>query len=155
MAAESRWLADTATVTVQGSRSGSTRRARGGDFYLATSGDLYLATSGDFLMATDTGWTALALPVIIGTNLWLISGLFGDDMWLPPPKPPGTALAWMYRVWQVWILAHWLLFAIPGFIAIIMARKTQNATHRRKAILLSTAVYLGISIFPVSRLAVL
>jgi len=36
------WL-DTATVTVQGSRSGSTRRARGGDFYLATSGDFFLA----------------------------------------------------------------------------------------------------------------
>jgi hypothetical protein len=47
------WL-DTATVTAQGSHSGSTRRARGGDFYLATSGDLYLATSGDFLMATDS-----------------------------------------------------------------------------------------------------
>jgi hypothetical protein len=47
------WL-DTATVTAQGSRSGTTRRARGGDFYLATSGDLHLATSGDFLMATDT-----------------------------------------------------------------------------------------------------
>src|SRR5450631_3967276 len=46
------WL-DTATVTVQGSRSGSTRRARGGDFYLATSGDLQMATCGDFLMATD------------------------------------------------------------------------------------------------------
>src|SRR5450631_28336 len=47
------WL-DTATVTVQGSRSGSTRRARGGDFYLATSGDLQMATCGDFLMATDS-----------------------------------------------------------------------------------------------------
>ena len=47
------WLG-TATVTAQGSRSDSTRRARGGDFYLATSGDLYLATSGDFVMATDT-----------------------------------------------------------------------------------------------------
>ncbi len=46
------WL-DTATVTVQGSRSGSTRRARGGDFYLATSGDFLLATCGDFLMARD------------------------------------------------------------------------------------------------------
>ena len=47
------WL-DTATVTVQGSRSGSTRRARGGDFYLATSGDFLMATCGDFLMATDS-----------------------------------------------------------------------------------------------------
>jgi len=47
------WL-DTATVTVQGSCSGSTRRARGGDSYLATSGDLLMATCGDFLMATDT-----------------------------------------------------------------------------------------------------
>ena len=47
------WL-DTATVTAQGSRSRTTRRARGGDFYLATSGDLNLATSGDFYMATDT-----------------------------------------------------------------------------------------------------
>src|SRR5665647_2369985 len=46
------WL-DTATVTVQGSCSGSTRRARGGDFYLATSGDFLMATCGDFLMATD------------------------------------------------------------------------------------------------------
>ena len=46
------WL-DTATVTVQGSRSGSTRRARGGDFYLATSGDFLMATCGDFLMAMD------------------------------------------------------------------------------------------------------
>jgi hypothetical protein len=47
------WL-DTATVTAQGSRSETTRRARGGDFYLATSGDLNLATSEDFSMATDT-----------------------------------------------------------------------------------------------------
>jgi len=47
------WL-DTATVTVQGSNSGSTRRARGGDFHLATSGDLQMATRGDFLMARDS-----------------------------------------------------------------------------------------------------
>jgi len=46
------WL-DTATVTVQGSCSGSTRRARGEDFYLATNGDFLMATCGDFLMATD------------------------------------------------------------------------------------------------------
>ena len=46
------WL-DTATVTVQGSESGSTRRARGGDSYLATSGDFLMATCADFLMATD------------------------------------------------------------------------------------------------------
>ena len=47
------WLG-TATVTVQGSRSGSTRRARDGDFQLATTGDHDLATTGDFFMATDT-----------------------------------------------------------------------------------------------------
>lgn len=46
------WL-DTATVTVQGTHSGSTRRAKGGDFYLANSEDSLLATSEDFLMATD------------------------------------------------------------------------------------------------------
>jgi len=49
-----RRLAGTATVTVQGPRSGTTRRARGEDFYLATSGDLHLAISEDFPMAMDT-----------------------------------------------------------------------------------------------------
>ena len=49
-----RGLADTATVTAQGSRSRPTRRTRGGDFYLATSGDLQLATSEDFFITTDT-----------------------------------------------------------------------------------------------------
>jgi len=50
-----RRLAGTATVTVQGPRSGTTRRARGEDFYLATSGDLHLAISEDFPMAMDKG----------------------------------------------------------------------------------------------------
>ena len=68
------WL-DTATVTVQGSRSGSTRRARGGDFYLATSEDLNLATSEDFSMATDRQRRSRAsLPVmdpVIASDRWV------------------------------------------------------------------------------------
>jgi len=44
---------DTATPPSRGSRSSSTRRARGGDFCLATSGDRHLATCEDFLMAMD------------------------------------------------------------------------------------------------------
>jgi hypothetical protein len=44
---------DTATVTAQGQRPGSTRRAKGGDFQMATTGDFLLATNGDFFMATD------------------------------------------------------------------------------------------------------
>lgn len=55
------WL-DTTTVTVQGSDSGSRRRARGGDFYLATSGDFLMVTCGGFLMARDnrrSPWTSI------------------------------------------------------------------------------------------------
>src|SRR5450631_549098 len=69
------WL-DTATVTVQGSRSGSTRRARGGDFYLATSGDLQMATCGDFLMATDNRrWQRSGLYQRIADSLRTECGL--------------------------------------------------------------------------------
>src|SRR6266545_7289199 len=57
------WLAPPPSPP-RGSRSQSTRPARGRDFYLATSGDPYLATSGDFFMATDTLGVGLGIATV-------------------------------------------------------------------------------------------